>query len=160
MSTAHVHDTATGHRGSAPAVELFAALTEQAIDLNEVLQVIRHPHVGARVLFSGEIRGANHGAPVARLEYTAHKTLAQKHIQQVLQDATQKFPLIGAVCVHRLGLLEISECAVAVLTCARHRKETYAANRYIIDRVKAETPIWKREFFADGTSAWGENCQH
>ena len=138
--------------------DLFAALVDQPIDLNDVVRRVMHTHVGARVLFSGEIRGTNHGLEVARLEYTAHKTLAQKHMEQVLRDAVEKFPLIGAVCIHRLGLLELSECAVAVLTCGRHRDETYAANRYIIDRVKAETPIWKREFFTDGTSAWGENC--
>lgn len=136
----------------------FAALVEDPIDLNEVMHRIVHPHIGARVMFSGEIRGTNHGSDVIRLEYTAHKTLAEKHMQQVLQDAAHKFPLIGAVCIHRVGMLEVSESAVAVLTCGRHRSETYAANRYIIDRVKAETPIWKREFFADGTSIWGQNC--
>lgn len=136
-----------------------AALTAEPIDLNAVLMKISHPHVGARVLFSGEIRGTNHGAQVTKLEYTAHKFLAEKHMTAVLREAAEKFPLIGAVCIHRLGLLEISECAVAVLTCGRHRRETYAANRYIIDRVKAETPIWKREFFADGTSMWGKNCE-
>jgi molybdopterin synthase catalytic subunit len=136
----------------------FAALTEQPIDLNEVMCRIMHPHIGARVLFSGEIRGSNHGFDIVRLEYTAHRVLAEKHMQQVLQDAAQEFPLIGAVCIHRIGMLEVSESAVAVLTCGRHRSETYAANRYIIDRVKAETPIWKKEFFADGTSVWGENC--
>lgn len=139
-------------------MELFAELTETPIDLNMVLRRAHHVHIGARVLFSGEIRGTNHGAEVVRLEYTAHKLLAQKHMLAVLQAAAQEFPLIAAGCIHRLGMLEISECAVAVLTCGRHRGETYAANRYIIDRVKAETPIWKREFFADGTSRWGENC--
>jgi len=126
-----------------------------------------HPHIdfseasqiGARVLFSGEIRGLNHGLEIVKLEYTAHKQLAKKHMDEILRDARQKFPLIGAVCIHRIGMLEISECAVAVLTCGRHRRETYSANQYIIDRVKAETPIWKREFFADGTSKWGENCE-
>lgn len=139
--------------------EFFAALTEKPLDLNEVLGRIVHPHAGARVLFSGEVRGINHGATVVRLEYTAHQRLAEKHMLDVLRAAAQKYPLLGAVCVHRVGMLEISECAVAVLTCGRHRRETYAANRYIIDRVKAETPIWKREFFADGSSVWGKNCE-
>lgn len=139
-------------------MELIARLTEEPIDLNMLVNQIVHPHVGARVLFSGEIRGTNHGSEVVRLEYTAHKKLAEKHMNEVLAAAAREFPLIGAMCIHRLGMLEISECAVAVLTCGRHRSETYAANRYIIDRVKAETPIWKREFFADGTSRWGENC--
>lgn len=137
-----------------------AAITEEPIDLNEITRRIVHPHTGARVLFSGEIRGTNHGLEITKLEYTAHKLLAEKHMADVLREAREKFPLIGAVCIHRLGVLDVSECAVAVLTCGRHRRETYAANQYIINRVKAETPIWKREFFADGTSKWGENCTH
>jgi len=148
------------------ATQCVAELTQSAIDLNQVLRRFIYPHtglpgenaIGARVLFSGEIRGANHGQTVVQLEYTAHRSLALKHINDVLQAAAEKYPLIGALCVHRLGMLSVAECAVAVLTCGRHRKEAYAANQYIIDRVKAETPIWKREFFADGSSKWGENC--
>ncbi len=148
------------------ATPCFAELTESAIDLNQVLRRFIHPQnslpgenaIGARVLFSGEIRGANHGQTVVQLEYTAHRSLALKHITDVLQAAAEKYPLIGALCVHRLGMLSVADCAVAVLTCGRHRKEAFAANQYIIDRVKAETPIWKREFFADGSSKWGENC--
>lgn len=143
----------------AVAPEFFAAMTDEKIDLNDVMRRVAHPHVGARVLFSGEIRSANHGLEVIRLEYTAHKALAEKHMGEVIAAAAREFPLLGAVCIHRLGVLEISESAVAVLTCSRHRNEAYAANRYIIDRVKAETPIWKREFFADGSSAWGKNCE-
>lgn len=137
----------------------FAQLTCEPIDLNQITSKVIHPHVGARVLFSGEIRASNHGQDVVRLEYTAHKLLAEKNMNDILTEAAAKYPLIGAICIHRIGLLEISECAVTVLTCARHRREAYAANRYIIDRVKAETPIWKREFFADGSNAWGKNCE-
>ncbi len=155
--------------GAAPGGGVFeVAITEEPIDLNAIVCRVAHPHVGlpsanligARVLFSGEIRGSNHGLEITRLEYTAHKLLAEKHMADVLREAQEKFPLIGAVCIHRLGMLAVSECAVAVLTCGRHRRETYAANQYIINRVKAETPIWKREFFADGTNKWGENCTH
>lgn len=159
-----LHSVGRGRWAAAEAAPwggvFLVSISEEPIDLNAINRLIAHPHVGARVLFSGEIRGSNHGAEVVRLEYTAHKLLAERHLADVLREAQEKFPLIGAVCVHRLGMLEVSECAVAVLTCGRHRRETYAANQYIINRVKAETPIWKREFFADGTSKWGENCDH
>ncbi len=141
---------------------LHAELTENPIDLSNLLAALKHlpeaGNIGARVTFSGEIRGVSHGKHVQRLEYTAHEPLAEKHMREVLHDAAQKFPLIAALCVHRLGSLEVGESAVVVITCGRHRTETYAANQYIINRVKAETPIWKREFFTDGTSMWGENC--
>lgn len=136
----------------------FAGLTEQRISIDTLLRHFNHPQIGARVAFSGEIRNLSHGKEVTRLEYTAHRALAEKHMLEVVRAAAVEFPLIGALCIHRIGLLDVSESAVVVVTAGRHRGETYAANRYIIDRVKAETPIWKKEFFADGTSMWGENC--
>ena len=83
---------------------------------------------------------------------------ANKMIQEILEEAISCFRLNQAVCVHRLGRVEISGCAVVVITGAGHRKEAYDANSYIIDRVKNEVPIWKHEFFADNTSEWGQNC--
>ncbi|AFM13128.1 molybdenum cofactor biosynthesis protein MoaE [Turneriella parva] len=142
----------------------LAELTEKPIDLSRVLAMAKSmpssSQIGARVIFSGEIRGFSHGKDVSQLEYTAHKPLAEKHMLEVVRAAAAEYPLIAALCVHRLGMLEVGESAVVVITCGRHRTETYAANQYIINRVKAETPIWKREFFTDGTSMWGENCHH
>lgn len=141
----------------------LAELNEKPIDLSSVLALTKGmplaAQIGARVIFSGEIRGFSHGKDVSRLEYTAHKPLAERHMLEVVRAAAAQYPLIAALCVHRLGLLEVGESAVVVITCGRHRTETYAANQYIINRVKAETPIWKREFFTDGTSMWGENCE-
>ena len=141
----------------------LAEITDEPIDLKNILARLGNPtlanQIGARVIFSGEIRGLSHGKEVARLEYTAHKILAQKHMIEVVSVAAAEYPLIAAICVHRVGMLEVSESAVVVVTCGRHRTETYAANQYIINRVKAETPIWKREYFTDGTSMWGENCE-
>lgn len=110
------------------------------------------------MLFSGEVRNNNKGREVTHLEYEAYEPMAKKMIGEIIEDAISRFKLNDAVCVHRLGRVEISECAVVVITGAGHRKEAYDANRYIIDRVKNEVPIWKHEFFTDGTSEWGQNC--
>jgi molybdopterin synthase catalytic subunit len=84
--------------------------------------------------------------------------MAEKMIAEILQAAEEKWPLNKAVCVHRAGKVDICGCAVVVITSSAHRSAAYEANRYIIDRVKYEAPIWKHEFFADGTSEWGQNC--
>lgn len=139
---------------------LLAEITEKRLDINTLLRRFNHNQAGARVIFSGEIRASSHGKSVTRLEYSAHKNLAEKHMLNVVEEAVREYDLHAALCVHRVGMLEVFEPAVVVVTLGGHRKETYAANQYIIDRVKAETPIWKREFFADGTSVWGENCLH
>lgn len=124
----------------------------------ELFGAFRHPNSGAVVLFSGEVRDNNKGREVTHLEYEAYEPMAEKMISDILEEASLRWNLNQAVCVHRTGKVEISGCAVVVITGAAHRAEAYDANRYIIDRVKNEVPIWKHEFFADGTSEWGQNC--
>jgi molybdopterin synthase catalytic subunit len=128
------------------------------ISYSALFDGFRNPDSGAVVLFSGEVRGNNKGRDVTHLEYEAYEPMADKMIAAILEEAISRFGLNQAACVHRLGRVEISGCAVVVVTGAGHRKEAYEANRYIIDRVKNEVPIWKHEFFADGTSEWGQNC--
>ncbi|MBK6283157.1 MAG: molybdenum cofactor biosynthesis protein MoaE [Draconibacterium sp.] len=128
------------------------------ISYSEIFDEFRHPSSGAVVLFSGEVRNNNKGREVTHLEYEAYEPMANKMIEEILVEAKSRFKLNQAECVHRLGKVEISGCAVVVVTGAGHRKEAYDANRYIIDKVKNEVPIWKHEFFADGTSEWGQNC--
>ena len=132
----------------------------QYTDLNysEFFDEFRNPNSGAVVLFSGEVRDNNKGREVTYLEYEAYEPMANKMIDDILQEAISRFKLNQAVCVHRLGRVEISGCAVVVITGAGHRKEAYDANQFIIDKVKNEVPVWKHEFFADGTSEWGQNC--
>lgn len=132
----------------------------QYTDLNysELFDEFRNPNSGAVVLFSGEVRDNNKSQKVTHLEYEAYEPMANKMIDEILLEAVSRFNLNQAVCVHRLGRVEISGCAVVVITGAGHRKEAYDANQFIIDKVKNEVPIWKHEFFTDGTSEWGQNC--
>ncbi|BBE17440.1 molybdenum cofactor biosynthesis protein MoaE [Aquipluma nitroreducens] len=132
----------------------------QHTDLNysELFDEFRNPNSGAVVLFSGEVRDNNKGREVTHLEYEAYEPMANKMIEEILKEAISRFKLNQAICAHRLGRVEISGCAVVVITGAGHRKEAYDANQFIIDKVKNEVPIWKHEFFTDGTSEWGQNC--
>jgi molybdopterin synthase catalytic subunit len=123
-----------------------------------MLAAAHHPGAGAVVLFSGEVRDNNGGRPVAYLEYEAHAPLASKMITEILQEARLKWKLQIAVARHRTGRVDIGATAVVVITASPHRSEAYAANRYIIDRIKHEAPIWKCEHFTDGTKEWGNNC--
>ncbi|MBX9852105.1 MAG: molybdenum cofactor biosynthesis protein MoaE [Cytophagaceae bacterium] len=134
-------------------------ITEYPIDMISLLQEIKDPKAGGIVLFSGEVRNHSHSKDVAYLEYEAYIPMAEKIIKNILKEAVESFNLHKAICVHRIGKIEIGESAVAVLTASSHREESYKANRYIIDRVKHEAPIWKKEFFTDGTSEWGHNCK-
>jgi molybdopterin synthase catalytic subunit len=123
-----------------------------------LLRDAHHPAAGAVVLFSGEVRDHNKGREVAYLEYEAYHPMADKAIREILTEATEKWSLNIAVAQHRIGRLHIGEAAVVVITASAHRKEAYEANQYIIHRIKHEAPIWKCEYFPDGTHQWGNNC--
>jgi len=133
-------------------------LTHQPIDVATLFAKAHHPEAGAVVLFSGETRRNSHLKTVDYLLYEAQENMAENMIAAILDDAMLRWQLNGAWAVHRTGKVGISECAVVVITASPHRREAYAANRHIIDRIKHEVPIWKCEYFSDGTHAWGGNC--
>ena len=141
-----------------PVVDNMELVTEHPINLCSMVAKAHHPKAGAIVLFSGEVRNHSHKRPVSHLFYECYKPMAEKMITKIVAEAKVKFNLHEALCVHRVGKVQIEETAVVVITASSHRNEAYEANRYIIDRVKHEAPIWKKEFFEDGTHEWGHNC--
>ena len=128
-----------------------AALSAEPIDMAGMLAGAHHPGAGAVVLFSGEVRDNNRGRIVSHLEYEAYAPLAEKMIEEILVTAKDRWSLQIALAQHRTGIVAVGETAVVVITASAHRSEAYAANRYIIDRIKHEAPIWKCEHYADGT---------
>ncbi|MCB1167656.1 MAG: molybdenum cofactor biosynthesis protein MoaE [Leptospiraceae bacterium] len=116
--------------------------------------------MGGYVLFAGIVRNINEGQKVTGLRYEAYEQMAHDMIAQIIEASIAKWNLLYADCKHRLGFLEVGEVAVWVATGSIHRGEAYDANRYIIDRVKHEVPIWKQEFFQDGSSHWSKGCKH
>lgn len=131
---------------------------KQVIRPEELRGRLADPRAGAYAAFEGWIRNENEGHDVLRLEYESYEPLAVKEGERVLREALERFPILKAMCVHRVGMLEIGECAVWVGVSAPHRDEAFAACRYIIDEVKVRLPIWKKEHYADGHSGW-VNCK-
>ncbi len=111
------------------------------------------PGHGGLVVFVGRVRDAHHGRAVRALEYSAYPAMAEAEAAAILAEASTRWPVQVSAC-HRVGRLEVGEVAVVVVTSGGHRDESYAANRWVIDALKARVPIWKREWFADGTSEW------
>jgi molybdopterin synthase catalytic subunit len=133
-------------------------ISAEPLDLARLLATAHHPGSGAVVLFSGEVRGENKGRAVAWLEYESYEPLATRTVREILETAKEKWGLHFALAKHRVGKLAPGETAVVVITASTHREEAYAANRYIIGRIKHESPIWKCEHYLDGTHEWGNNC--
>jgi len=133
-------------------------LVESAIDTQAARQEIKDPGAGGYVSFEGWVRNTNEGQEVTRLEYEAFEALAIKQGDLILAEAMARYPIKHALCIHRVGELELTEMAVWVGVSAVHRGEAFDACRYIIDEVKHRLPIWKKEHYRSGQSGW-INCE-
>ena len=129
-------------------------LSDRPIDSVALSRVLADASAGACVTFEGWVRNENAGRPVQRLDYQAYVPLAQAEGERILEEAKQRFSLVDAACVHRVGALAIGGLAVWVGVSAAHRDAAFAACRYIIDEVKQRVPIWKNEHYASGESGW------
>lgn len=116
------------------------------------------PQSGGIVSFIGTVRDHNNGKAVLELEYECLNYMAEKMIQEILDEAREKWSLHKVYCKHRVGKVAIGEIAVIVVCASKHRVTAYAANQFIIDRIKQDVPIWKKEIYTDGSYEWGNNC--
>lgn len=112
--------------------------------------------IGAIAVFVGTVRGTFRDEKVLRLEYEAHETLAPKVLEEIMADVKKKYGIIDAVAEHRTGKVEVGEDVMYVLVASKHRKEAFQALTELVDRIKTETPIWKKEITEKGAH-WVEN---
>ena len=117
-------------------------------------QILQDPTVGGIVYFQGVVRNHNDGKDVKSLEYEAYSEMAQKVGNDIIQRAKEKFSIVDAYSVHRVGHLDINDTAVWVIATSHHRKEAFLASEYIIDTIKQEVPIWKREHYINEEPKW------
>lgn len=136
---------------------MLFSLKDSPIDTVAFGQMLQADAAGACAIFEGRVRDHDEGRDVERLEYEAWNTMANREGTRIIAEAIKRFGLEHAFCVHRTGMLAVGEVAVWVGVSAPHRDEAFAACRYIIDRVKAEVPIWKKEYYTDGEAEW-VNC--
>lgn len=132
-------------------------ISAEPIDPAVLQQSLADPRAGAYVAFEGWVRNRNEGQPVLSLEYEAYASLAEKEGERILAEARGKFAVTGVTGVHRVGHLRLGDLAIWVGVTAEHRGAAFEACRYIIDEAKARLPIWKKEHYASGATAW-INC--
>ena len=133
-------------------------LSEATLALDALIEASADPRAGALVVFGGTVRNHHEGRAVTRLAYSAYAPLAETLIGRIEAETVAKFKVHHCRVVHRTGSLAIGECAIYAVVRAAHRKEAFAAAQYAVDRVKHEAPIWKEEFYADGSSAFVQGC--
>ena len=130
------------------------SLVSQAIDSASLAADLHDPAAGAVVTFDGRVRNHNAGHAVSHLEYQAYPALAITTGQRILEEEAARHGLLGAVAAHRTGPLAIGDVAVWVGVAAAHRGPAFDAARAIMERLKYELPIWKKETYANGLTEW------
>jgi molybdopterin converting factor subunit 1 len=131
---------------------VHARVTSEPLSLDALAARVRDPRAGAVVTFSGVTRD------VERLEYEAYVEMAEEKIAAIVGEAVERHGLCAAAAEHRVGDVPLSEPSVIVAVSAPHRGEAFAGGREIIDRLKAEAPIWKKEV-EGGEGRWVEGTR-
>ena len=138
---------------------MTSQVTRETIDLNRLLARAKNSAAGAVLLFSGDVRNHSEGRAVDFLEYETHESMAQKQITEIVVEAKNRWDLHYVEIIHRFGKMRISDCSIGIVVASSHRKDAYAASRFIIDTVKKSVPIWKKEYFTNGQAIWVEGCE-
>jgi molybdopterin synthase catalytic subunit len=133
--------------------------TQSPIDTVQARRELLDFGAGGFVSFEGWVRDLNEGREVTHLEYEAFQELAVKEGERIVAEALRRHPVKHALCIHRIGSLDLGDMAVWVGVSSAHRGEAFDACRFIIDEVKHRVPIWKKEHYRNGDSGW-VNCEH
>ncbi|MDH3890573.1 MAG: ThiF family adenylyltransferase [candidate division Zixibacteria bacterium] len=129
------------------------------IDVAAITRGFTSDSAGALASFEGRVRNRHQGRSVGSLEYHAYDALATKEGRRIVAEAIDKFDIIKIEAVHRVGSLQIGEVAIWIGVLAAHRAAAFEACRYVIDEIKRRVPIWKKEFYTDGSIDW-VSCTH
>jgi len=134
------------------------------IDVNAMNARAEHPECGAVLTFSGTVRNHHLGRKVVKLAYEAYDGMAKSEMEKVVAAALEQWPDVRKVqVVHRFGEMPVGASSIYITVSSPHRPAGFAALRFVIDQIKRDVPIWKKEFYEDGESDWlhpDEGCCH
>lgn len=139
--------------GSDQPARRLAAVLDTELSLDRCIQAVQSPDMGGITTFTGMVRRRNQNRDVERLEYEAYKEMAEKVMRDLCAAIEGEIPGTRIAVEHRVGALGIGDVAVVIAAAAPHRAEAFAACRAMIDRLKDNVPIWKKEVGPDG-SEW------
>lgn len=130
-------------------------LVPGTIDAAALEAAVADGAAGAICVFHGVTRNQHLGRAVTHLEYEAYPAMALPALRAIATEIAERWPGARVAMVHRLGRVLVGEASVVIAVSTPHRAEAFAACRHAIDSLKTQVPIWKKEFWADG-SAWVE----
>lgn len=127
---------------------------EDFYSLEEIIDSYKNKECGAIDIFIGMPRSSEEDGDVIELYYESYESMAKKIINEIIEDAKEKFGIKYAIVHHRIGSVPLTVPSFIVVVWAGHRQEAFEGCRYIVDEVKAKAPIWKKEKFATGKESW------
>lgn len=132
---------------------MFAVVSDEPASVDACARAVSRDSAGAVVTFAGVVRDHDENRAVTRLSYTSHPD-ASRVIGQVAADIAAQHPDVVLAVAHRVGDLAIGDIALACAVSSPHRAAAFTACAALVDEVKERLPVWKEQFFADGTSEW------
>ena len=128
----------------------------EAIDVAEVTAWVSDPAAGGIVTFLGTTRSetSDDGRALVALEYEAYAEMAHKQLTALAAEARRRWPIAKLAIVHRTGRVALGEPSVLIAVACPHRGEAFDACRWIIDALKKDVAIWKKEAWGDGSGSW------
>ena len=128
---------------------VHVGLTEGPLEPAELYRLVQDDACGGVAIFLGDVRRTTEGVETEHLEYEAYEEMALKAMRDIGKSAAEEFAANVAI-VHRLGKLMPGETSVICAAACAHRAQAFECCRQLIDRLKQEVPIWKKEFGPDG----------
>lgn len=129
-------------------------ITNQPIDTAAVLSSVHSELAGSSVLFVGTTRKFTGEKETTKLEYECYEAMALKQMESLKEQAMVKWPIDKCSIVHRVGVVELGEASIAVAVSTPHRIASFESANWLVDTLKKQVPVWKREHWADGSEAW------
>ena len=126
----------------------------EAIDSEELVRQATDEDSGAVVLFLGTTRKTTDGRETVKLEYDCYEPMALSELSKLRDQAMKRWPIRKCLIVHRVGVVKIGEASVAIALSGPHRTEAFESCQWIMNRLKRDVPIWKREQWTDGSTDW------
>lgn len=132
----------------------MTCLVRRPISPEGLLAAVAGPAHGALTLFLGTVRDLNDGRAVSGIDYSAYEPMAERELQRILEAVAHQHPGVRVAVEHRLGTLAVGETSIGIAAAHAHRAPALAAVREVIDSIKLDVPIWKREHYVDGGREW------
>jgi molybdopterin synthase catalytic subunit len=128
----------------------FYQITRDPIDIQKISRAMLRGEDGAVCVFEGVVRNNSKGRRTRHLVYEGYEPMALKKLEEIGSFVRGAWDIDGIAIIHRLGHMEIGETSVAVIVTSAHRRPSFDACHYAIDKLKKVVPIWKKEVFEDG----------